>query len=315
MKLIRTMFSCLGNLYYDYRYYKYYSNQFKKSGGGINQKIKGEDEYIRKWKSLGKFVDRYQYRLFSQYVGFTPYIVPEDIGRRYLEKFLNPKRFRPFYSDKNMYDLVMDISFTPKTYIRRINGSNLLGEDYKPIQHNIDDLLKTSKGIILKPSIDTAGGLGVCLFERNDDGMFVNKKTKETLSSSFLLNSGKNFIVQEAVVQSSSISIFCKTAINTLRISVYRSVKDESLNILGCVLRIGKQGEIVDNSHSGGRFVAVDINTGRVGKQVFDIYGNHTNSWNEVDFSASEYTIPNWNSVIEFAKKCVTVIIIVGYSP
>lgn len=216
---------------------------------------------------------------------------------------MNPKRFRPFYSDKNMYDLVMDISFTPKTYIRRINGSNLLGEDYKPIQHNIDDLLKTSKGIILKPSIDTAGGLGVCLFERNDDGMFVNKKTKETLSSSFLLNSGKNFIVQEAVVQSSSISIFCKTAINTLRISVYRSVKDESLNILGCVLRIGKQGEIVDNSHSGGRFVAVDINTGRVGKQVFDIYGNHTNSWNEVDFSASEYTIPNLSSVIEFAKK------------
>ena len=67
----------------------------------------GEENYISFWRKAfrGKKVDVYSYRLFHHYMGNVPHVIPEILGNSLLEEQLNPRCYRDFYSDKNVYSM------------------------------------------------------------------------------------------------------------------------------------------------------------------------------------------------------------------
>lgn len=294
--------------YFDRKAYKRFSSQFKlylnKLGLG-NLPCNGENEYMQKWKQLSKDVERYSYRLFSHYCGNDPNIVPEEVGHRKIETALNPLSFRAFYGDKNMYSLYLDKTCMPDTILRRVGGGPILSDNFTPPHANFIKQgeiipMKYDK-LILKPSIGTSSGKGIMLFYRDENG-YISADGNIPLNMDFLYSYGDNFILQEGIKQHSYLSQFCPTSVNTLRIAVYRSVKDEIVHVIGSIMRIGKNGKFVDNAHSGGRFVGIDIKTGELGSYVCDQYGNKIDEWNEINFKNNNFVIPYWEEVIEFAK-------------
>lgn len=155
--------------------------------------------------------------------------------------------------------------------------------------------------LILKPSTDSCSGVGVMLFERKGKEWICDNEGVK-LTEDFLLNYRDNFVLQEAIEQHSYISQFCPTSVNTFRIAVYRSVRDESINVLGTIMRIGKNGSVCDNAHAGGMFIGIDKVSGALNKYVCDQYGNKQNIWNGIDFSKNNFAIPSWDKIIEFSK-------------
>ena len=292
----------------NYRVYRSYSNQFKyylKQLSIKNVPVSGESEYLKKWSVFTPHVEPYSYRLFSHFMGTDAHIIPEDIGHTYIENVLNPLRYRDYYSDKNLYDERFISGMLPITFIRRMGDSFLLNVDYGIIENflEVKDELLSSKyeKLILKPTIDSCSGHGVMLFERKNDE-YISKKEGVLLSEDFLLQYGSDFILQEALEQSPYMSNFNRTSVNTIRIATYRSVKDESVNVTACVIRIGKMGEIVDNGHSGGNFVGINPNSGELSSYACDQYGHRSDVWNGINFKDNHFVIPNWEKIIEFAK-------------
>ncbi len=108
--------------------------------------------------------------------------------------------------------------------------------------------------------------------------------------------------MQESVIQHSYMNIFCSSSVNTIRLCLYRSVKNEESVVTASVLRIGKDGAFIDNAHAGGMFVGVNVETGDLGRLVFDQYGNKKTIWNGIDYTKNTFVIPNWDNVISFAK-------------
>lgn len=155
--------------------------------------------------------------------------------------------------------------------------------------------------LILKPTVDSCSGKGIMLFNRNGNG-YISADGNILLNMDFLYSYGDNFILQEGVKQHPYLSQFCSTSVNTLRIAVYRSVKDEAVHVIGSIMRIGKDGKFVDNAHSGGRFVGIDIKTGKLGSYVCDQYGNIVDEWNGINFKNNNFAIPNWADVVAFAE-------------
>ena len=88
------------------------SNRFKE----------GETEYLKKWRRLSPYVAKEDYRFYSSYIGSHADIVPEAVSHNIVEAILSPVQYRPFYTDKNMFDLLMDDGMMPRTYLRRIQG-------------------------------------------------------------------------------------------------------------------------------------------------------------------------------------------------
>lgn len=287
-----------------YRRYRRYSSQYKsylKEQQFENKKAPGEDAYIKKWEVLCPRVEPYSYRFFSHFCGYTPNIVPEDIGRSYIEEVLNPVAYRAPYEDKNLFPEIIGKENVPRTIVCRINGSNLLDADYKSADDDLSKYVADATSLILKPSVNSSSGRGIIKFEKRGKE-FISAGKNITLTKDFLLSYQKDFCLQEAVVQHSFMNKLCPTSVNTMRLCLYRSVTSEEPVVTAGVIRIGKNGSFVDNVHSGGMRIGVDVSSGELGKYVVDQYGNKQDTWNGIDFSKSIYFVPNWNDVVSFAK-------------
>lgn len=281
-----------------------YEKQFKRylsENGFKDTPVDGEAEYVNKWKQLYDLVEPYSYRLFSKFIGKTPYIVPEDIGHNIIEEILNPIRYRAYYADKNVFTQVVGKEYFPESVAGRILGGVILDKDLRPIsEEDFNSIINNYESLIIKPSIGSCSGMGFMKFKRIGSEL---RSGEHTLNWAFLKQYGDNFIIQKTLKQSSFMAQFCPTAVNTMKLGLYRSVKDEKSHVICGVLRMGSTGELVDNSLAGGRFVGIDVKTGKLGARVFKATGHPVTRWNDVDFENNTFVVPNWDKIIDMAKK------------
>lgn len=102
--------------------------------------------------------------------------------------------------------------------------------------------------------------------------------------------------------QNDYISQFNPTSVNTLRLTVYRSVMTNECVVPSAIMRIGGKGCITDNAHMGGGYVAI-IPDGTLGKKVLNQFGQYVTTFNDVDFRQGLYKIPNYDKVKKFAEE------------
>lgn len=268
----------------------------------------GELEFVTKWLPLSKHPHLATYRLFSQYIGPNPNIVPEDVSASIIQPILNPIETRPYYQDKNAFEKILPSSFLPKALFRMVDGAYLTS-DYKPMcflsDKDIAELTKNVDTLFIKPATDSSSGVGVLKFKRNENGTLFCKSINKPFNSDFLNEYRKfnpNFIVQETLTQCEYISQFNPSSINTLRVATYKSITDNRTHVCAIILRIGKKGASVDNAHAGGLFVGVGLD-GTIGNYACDQYGNKYDTFNGIDFKKGNYRIPDFEKVISFAEK------------
>lgn len=313
---IKSLLKKIVKSYISYRNYKECGNQFSvniKKNGFENTKAVGEDDYIKFWRQFSNLVDPYSYRFYSHYLKENKRIIPGGLGNAYIEKYLNPERYRTFYSDKNLYNQYLHPeTAVPQTIICRINGGELLDRNfqlakmgskivsYESSAEEVASYIGDIESVVLKPSIDSKGGSGVKLFKKKN-GLYISNN-QEVLTGGFLLRYGRDFIVQETISQHPFFSQFNPTSVNTMRLCTYRSVCDEEVILFGAALRIGAKGSIADNTHNGGRIVGIDIATGKLGHTTFGEYRRPYDCWNDIDFKESEFLVPYWDAIVEFAK-------------
>lgn len=294
----------------DYLYNKNYRYFFKKQGFR-NSHVEGEDQYLSKWRVLQRNITPLQYRFFFNYAGVNPNIVPEEVSHNIIEPILNPIRYRFYYEDKNIYDKLFPKEYTAQTILRRMGGF-YYDEYYNKINDLMDEDLNFNSikrdKIIIKPTVDSASGVGVLLFQRDGD-VFKQSSGDKILSVRFLESFyGCDFIIQECLRQSDFMSMFNATSVNTIRMLVYRSVIDDSIHIINAVIRMGGKGAFVDNAHAGGVFIGLS-SEGKLGKYICSCDGDRANSHNGIDFINSDFHVPNYHRAKEFAievASCVT---------
>ncbi len=280
---------------------------------GKNKKCNGIDKWKNKWKVLGH-VNKDYYRIFSQYIGEDVNIVPDDICHNVIEPILNPKRYISAYEDKCLFDKMLWSSFnknvTPTTYIRNIGGA-YFDNNYHHIT-KVDSCINTIpvsvNRLIIKKSIDSSSGRGIIFFNRDKDGIFRDSSNNAELSEQYLTQIFiKDFVVQEVMSQSSFMSQFCTTSVNTIRMAVYRSVKTNRPTVINAIMRIGKDGSLVDNAHAGGMFVSIS-NDGVLGKYCCTQYGVKETTFNGINYSMESFAIPNYNEIKKFAEQVANAI-------
>lgn len=299
-KAIRELFNHSVRRHYDKAY-----RRLLKLNNILNKPCEGEDKWIEKWSVLGKANPIY-YRLFSHYIGNNINIIPEDICRNIVEPILDPLRYVSYYSDKNIFDRLFRQGTLPKTIFRKMSGF-YYDSEYNSIKMTNDSALKDilqlsgCNKIIIKPSVDSSSGNGIKLFEKKDNEWIeIGGDGKLTLA--YLdTNYGDDIVVQECVEQAEFMSYFNSTSVNTLRLTLYRSVKTNECHIPSAIIRIGASGSLVDNAHAGGGCVGIKVEDGTLCNKVLNQYGESTTEFNGIDFT-KEHKIPNWDKVVEFAK-------------
>ena len=57
-------------------------------------------------------------------------------------------------------------------------------------------------------------------------------------------------------------------------------------------------GEFVDNAHHGGIFANINIATGQINSDGFDVYGNNYEIHPITNFKIKDNYIPNWDDIV-----------------
>jgi hypothetical protein len=207
-----------------------------------------------------------------------------------------------------MFDKMLWSSFranvTPPTYIKNVEGT-CFDCDYSLID-SVDDVVARIptevNRLVVKKSIDSSSGKGIAFIHRDSDGVLKDSVTKEQFTEAYLNRSfSKNYVVQKGMLQSAFMSQFCKTSINTIRVAVYRSVKTNKPSVFNAIMRIGKDGSLVDNAHAGGMFVGIN-DDGLLGQYFCDQYGVKSDTFNGVNLPSQVYQIPNYDRIKKFAE-------------
>ncbi|MDD3534399.1 MAG: sugar-transfer associated ATP-grasp domain-containing protein, partial [Candidatus Cloacimonetes bacterium] len=151
--------------------------------------------------------------------------------------------------------------------------------------------------IILKPSMDSGSGSGIFLFIR-DGSVFKSDGT--LLDASYIRSLRFDFVVQAYIEQHAYFRFLNPSSSNTIRLLVYRSFQDDSINVINALLRIGGKDSFMDHDNLGGVSIAVN-QEGIVGDYAFDVKGNRYEQFNGVKISDIG-PIPNYEEFSPMAK-------------
>lgn len=113
-------------------------------------------------------------------------------------------------------------------------------------------------------------------------------------------------VIEAYIEQDPTITNLNKTSVNTLRMWLIEQQGD--VKLIGTILRIGRENEVVDNSAQGGILCLIDYQTGKIKQgmtaEVIPTYfDNHPDSGVQL----SGLQLPYWPECIAIGKTCLRV--------
>lgn len=154
----------------------------------------------------------------------------------------------------------------------------------------------TSNDCIAKPRGGTQG-----------QHVFLVKKGDETyLKELYEFCREKYVLVEEYMKACSEIEAFHPQSLNTIR--VFTISKNNKVEVLDAELRMGIRDNVVDNAHCGGVLASIDIDSGVLVGNGFDMSGNEYVVHPDSGKTIKGFVIPHWAEIVEVCKEAATII-------
>lgn len=200
---------------------------------------------------------------------------------------LNPKEYAKLFHEKILFNQRFH-AFLGRSWI---NLSESTVNDFEEFIANKDK-------IIIKP-VDSCCGQGIEVIEPS------KYETPQKLYD-YLMET-KRLLVEEVIEQADEMKAIYPHSVNTFRIVTVISASGK-VNIVGSYLRVGNNGNVVDNFNHGGIAAPVNTETGKLEHLFRDKQNNYYEKHPETQFPLYGYTIKRWNEIIETAKKLALVV-------
>lgn len=149
---------------------------------------------------------------------------------------------------------------------------------------------------ILKPLDGTCG-----------EGIFkLVYSTDKDLRSIYEKCFADNYLMEECVQSCTEIAEFHPHSLNTIRVVTVS--KGEKCVVFGALLRMGAHGNVVDNTHAGGVFAPINVETGRIDVPAIDGKNNKYTEHPDSGKTIVGFEIPYWQDIVETCKKATQTI-------
>ena len=221
-----------------------------------------------------------------------PRCVPRGIWFNYMIPHFNDPYYDRQLSNKNLHNLIFPHIKRPETIFKRMSMS-YYNDDLSPITWEEALARCAQEGqFIAKPTTDTFEGYGIhCFTGGNLD------EAKDVLSR---YNRQEDYIVQRFVSQHPDLATLNATSVNTVRLMTL--VLNGKAHILSSILRVGADGNQVDNVSQGGYQCTIRPD-GTLEKMAFthvDKVGTYTDQTaSGVKFEG--FQVPSWDKLCQTA--------------
>lgn len=144
------------------------------------------------------------------------------------------------------------------------------------------------------------------LNRKSGEGIFKIKRDEQRdLYELYLQLKQDSYLVEECIYACDEIAEFHPWSLNTIRV-VTMSNKGQ-VRFIGAILRMGAHGSCVDNTHAGGVFASIDMNTGVIESDGVDTKGNRYVVHPDTKKQIKGFKIPEWDRVKSLCAEATTV--------
>lgn len=188
-------------------------------------------------------------------------------------------------------------------FLRRFDGFH--GREWLDLREcapeQFEQFCRAHPKIVAKP-LDGTCGRGIEFFEISDKSKIVGLYD--------MLKAGKQFLVEELIVQHPDIARIYPLSVNTLRLVTIKN--RDTVHVVFSSMRIGN-GLRVDNLNSGGMAVIVDMETGKISTPGADKAGKAYYRHPMTDVELIGCQIPLYSESVALVKKAAMQIPELGY--
>lgn len=244
-------------------------------------------------KYYGKRIPTKWHRLYTSYTGAFCYdYFPEYLFSSLLEPKTNPYREAEYLDDKNLLPILFGNVggvHVPQTFVSSIRGVLRDGKSHIISLDDAEGIVKGLDSYVIKKTVDTNSGKDVQIVREPVDDL-------KALFQKF----GRDFVVQEVIIQSPDLMKINPSSVNTFRVITY--ICDDQIWTCPMVLRLGRNGADKDNIHYGGFCVGVKED-GTLKKTGYSEFGDSFDAHPDTGFSFERYGIARAEKLLELAKE------------
>lgn len=231
---------------------------------------------------------------YNDYKWFRFYEIGDDLRKTYINRTKNNQIVRQL-NNPEYYHFVND----------KIEFNKLFNDFLKRDWLNLKEasfeefvgFINKHNSIIIKP-IDLTGGFGVEKIARED--FESDKKMYDYIIER------KAYLIEEVVKQHEKLNELYPYSVNTYRIMTIKT--DNNVDVISAYVRIGNNGAVVDNHHSGGMSSPVDIETGEILYPAIDIDCNIFDTHPMTHTKIVGFKLPCFKQALDLVKEAALVI-------
>lgn len=267
---------------------------------GTEDLTREEKESIAdKWGKVIPYLDRGYifYQAMKTLDKFSSDYLPASYYSPIIEDTLNPLRSKLSLSHKSLTEIIYGgIVKFPDTILRSFNGI-YFNNELRPLTKDVAaSILDSCRGeaLLYKPALATCQGKGISIIDSSNWDHIVEM-------TGFGTNLPvSDFVIQRFVDQSPFTKRFNPSSLNCMRITTLNL--NGKVSVCSRAIKFGPVNSIVDNIGTGKRGIAVGLlEDGSLCEYGF--YGNGEKGYSHNDVIFKGNIIPNFNKVLETAKR------------
>ena len=116
----------------------------------------------------------------------------------------------------------------------------------------------------------------------------------------------ENMLLEECVQACDEIAAFHPSSLNTIRVVTFSS--QDKCVVFGALFRMGAHGSVVDNTHAGGVYAPINVETGTIDIDAIDAQNHHYPNHPDTGKPIKGFKIPYWEQILEVCKSASQII-------
>lgn len=230
---------------------------------------------------------------FSEYMYSYEYWHLDEQER---DEFISTSEMQVIYrklGDQNVREVFHDkvrflTSYSPFVHRWWSMAKNISFEEFRKKASEFD--------IISKP-VDGTRGEGIFKIE-------FRKVTDWQMLYDEIVN--KNCLLEQCIQEYDELSSFHPASLNTIRVV---TISDEyRCELFGAIFRMGAHGSVIDNTHAGGIYAPINVETGIIEVPAIDSHNRHYDFHPDTGRPIKGFRIPQWERIVETCKEASRII-------
>ena len=111
----------------------------------------------------------------------------------------------------------------------------------------------------------------------------------------------EDYLLEQCIAACDELAAFHPASLNTIRVVTISN--GDRCEVFGALFRMGAHGSVIDNTHAGGVYAPINVETGTIDIPAIDAHNNHYDVHPDTGKPIKGFHVPEWERIVATCKE------------